>query len=107
MKPAGDLQRAIASLRREAEALTELRQRCARLRDAAARSYAELDAVTEAIDRRIDACLRIGALVARGAAGEPGAAAVGALEAQLRRLGTLRSRVLALYVSADGARGGG
>jgi hypothetical protein len=101
-----DLQGTITSLRRQAEALGELRRLCAQLRDARDRSNAQLDALAAAIDASIDACLLIGERAAMVDPRGQWKAAVTELERQLRSLGVLRSQVLALYGGVVVARCG-
>ena len=106
MSSAADPQSTIAWLRRQAEALVELQRRCAQLREARERSHAELDAIAAAIDAGIDECLVI---AERAGVVDPTgtwSSAVTELERQLRRLGVLRSQVLALYVAPVVARCG-
>lgn len=96
----------MASLRRQADAIADLQRRCAALREGGERSHAQLDSAVAAIDAGVDECLRIAE--AAGVADPAGewSAAVFELERQLRRLGVLRSRVLAMYV-LDGDAGTG
>jgi hypothetical protein len=94
-----DLDTTLASLRREADALAELRLRCAELRDARERPRTELEALMAAIDDRIDACVRIRELVVDGVPCEQRSSAATALERQFRRLGVLRAHVLSLYLT--------
>jgi hypothetical protein len=101
-----DLEGTLSSLRLQADALGELRLRCNALRDTRERSHAQLDAVTVAIDARIDECLLI---AERAATADPSGewrSAVTELERQLRTLGVLRSKVLALYGMRSDARCG-
>lgn len=102
-----ELQRTMASLRRQADALGELQRRWAELRAGSARSHAQLDAAVAAIDAGVDECLRIAEVAGVADPAGEWSAAVSELERQLRRLGVLRSRVLALYIqdatpAADG-----
>jgi hypothetical protein len=101
MGSARDLESTIASsLRRQAEALEDLRLRCAQLRDVPDRSHAQLDAVTAAIDEQIDECIRIGELVIEGKPCARWATAAATLERQIRRLAVLRAKTLAHYVAS-------
>lgn len=93
-----DLQATIASLRHQAEALAELQRRCAELGEASAPSRAQLDGAVAAIDDNVDACLRIAEIAALADPEGEWRDAVRELERQLRRLGVLRSRMLARYV---------
>lgn len=101
-----ELQRTMASLRRQADALGDLHRRCTALREGGARSRAELDGAVAAIDAGVDECLRIAEVAGVADPGGEWSAAVLELERQLRRLGVLRSRVLALYVSGVDERRG-
>lgn len=101
-----ELQRTIAALQRHAGALAELQRRCAELHEAAARSRAQLDATVAAIDGGVEECLRIAEAAAVADPGGEWRTAVTELERQLRRLGVLRSRVLALYLADAGERDG-
>ncbi len=99
-----ELQRTMASLRRQADAIGDLQRRCAELREGGARSHAQLDAAVAAIDAGVDECLRIAEVAGIADPGGEWSVAVSELERQLRRLGVLRSRVLALYVVDGDAR---
>lgn len=95
----GDCNGILTSLEREAEALSELELRWARLSGDRDRGHAQLDALTAAIDDRIDASVLIWKRLASGPCRERRTTDVRSLERQLRRLGVLRAEVIALYVA--------
>lgn len=95
----GDVNCILASLQHEAEALSELELRWAQLSGDGHRGHAQLDALTAAIDDRIDASIQIWELLASWKPRDRRATDVSSLERQFRRLGVLRAQVLALYVA--------